>query len=130
VCPNQGIDSECGSNTTIAQSLQESDALFASPSSGESQCAHAACITKEINNGHALELDSLSLAREGAGVRLRWTAPRLDDGTGTPKSYEIWRRPMGSAGRFAQIGGTTGLAFLDTSAAAGNWQYSLTVVLD
>jgi CSLREA domain-containing protein len=130
VCPNQGIDSQCGSNATVARSLAESDALFADPSRSEGQCDRAACLGREINNGRALELDSLSIARESESVRLSWLAPAFEDGTSSPRSYKIWRRPIGSKLPFAQIGSATALTFVDTSAGTGSWQYNLTAALN
>jgi hypothetical protein len=128
VCPSQGLDSQCGSNVSVAQSLAESDELFDDPSRSESQCDHAACLAREINNGHALEFDTLSLSREGGNERLTWLAPTLDDGTSTPERYKVWRRPMGSALPFVQIGTTAVPTFLDASVGTGDWQYNVTAV--
>ena len=128
VCPNESLDSRCGNNGTVAQSLAESDAIFDDPSRTYAQCAHAECLDKEINNGHALELNSLSVSRQGGHVRLRWIPPPWDDGMGTPPSYKVWRRPMGPGAPFVVIGAVTGSTFLDTAAGTGNWLYNLTTV--
>ncbi len=128
VCPVQGLDSECGTNRTVARSLAESDAIFRDPSRTAAQCEHAKCVDEEINNGHALELDTLSTRRELGKVRLNWAAPILDDGTGTPSGYKIWRRPIGSRAPFALLGTTSATTYLDTSATAGSWQYDVTAI--
>jgi len=59
---------------------------------------------------------------------MSWVAPVLDDGTGTPAGYRIWRRPLGSLAAFTQLGTTTGTTFLDTSAGASSWEYNLTPI--
>ena len=128
VCPSNAIDSTCGSNDNVGQSLDESDAIFNNPSRTNAQCDHAECLDKEINNGHALELDTLVLSRDLGKVRLTWVAPNFDDGLGSPSSYKIWRRPMGSNLPFVLIGTTTNTTYLDASAGTGAWQYDLTTV--
>jgi len=128
VCTNDSLDSRCGSSSSVGQSLAESDGIFSDPSRTNAQCADAECLDKEINNGHALELDSLSLSLEGGHVRLRWAPPPWDDGTGAPRSYRVWRRPLGPAVPFVLIGTATGSTFLDGSAGTGNWLYNLTAV--
>jgi hypothetical protein len=84
VCAAQSIDSQCGGNASVGQSLTESDAILQSPSRNEDTCAHAKCLDEEINTGRALEMNSLGLRREGSGFRLDWRPPYLDDGTGHP----------------------------------------------
>ena len=79
-------------------------------------CKAARCELREINNGHALEMNSLLLSMENNKVRLTWSSAVLDDGTGAPDSYEIWRRPVGSNSAFIKIGTTTGVTFLDVTA--------------
>jgi hypothetical protein len=128
VCPSNGIDSSCGNNVSVAQSLAESDAILADPDRTNAECDHAECLDKEINNGHALEFDTLLTTREGGSVRLNWTAPTLDDGTGTPQSYKISRRAVGSMAPFVQIGSTPNVTFLDVTAGTGSWQYNVTPV--
>ena len=81
---------------------------------------------REINNGHALERNSLLVSMENNKVRLTWLSPVLDDGSGTPDSYELWRRPLGSSAAFTKIGMTTGLTFLDTTAGTAMWEYEIT----
>ena len=54
----------------------------------------------------------------------------MDDGSGDASSYTVWRRPMGSAVAFVQLGTTSGLSFLDRDAATGNWEYEVTFTID
>ena len=127
VCPAQSIDSDCGNNGTVAQSENEADTLLSNPSRSNAQCDHAECLAKEISNGHALELNTLATRREVGNVRLNWQAPLLDDGTGQPRGYKIWRRAIGSTAPFVLIGTTNSTpTFLDTTAGSGSWQYDVT----
>jgi hypothetical protein len=126
VCPSNAIDSECGSNSNVGQSLAEADAILDNPSRNTLTCNQANCLAKEINNGHALELDSLLSMREGTSIRLNWLQPYVDDGQGAPKSYSIWRRAIGSKTPFVKIGTVTGLTYLDTTVGTGSWEYDLT----
>jgi subtilisin-like proprotein convertase family protein len=128
VCPSNALDSACGNNASVAQSLAESDAIFADPYRTDAECDHAECLDREINNGHALELDTLRIAREAGSVRLNWTAPTLDDGTGAPRNFKIWRRATGSVAPFVLIGTTPNVTFLDATAGTGSWQYDVTFV--
>jgi len=125
VCPGNAIDSACGDNTTVDQSLDESDEIFANPARTTATCNVAECLDKEINNGHALELDSLLSTREAGSIRLSWLAPNVDDGQGQVNHYTIYRRAVGSKAPFVQIGTTTGLTFVDVNAASGSWEYDL-----
>jgi hypothetical protein len=126
VCPSNGIDSACGNNSSVAQSLAESDAIFDNPSRTTATCNHAECLDKEINNGHALELDSLLSVREGVNIRLNWQVPYVDDGQGAPRNYSIYRRAVGTKTPFVKIGTVTGLTYLDTTVGTGSWEYDLT----
>jgi hypothetical protein len=124
VCTANAIDSNCGSNSsTVGSSLAEMDTIFLNPERESVTCDHAGCLGKEINNGRALELNSLSVELESGRVRLNWLAPILDDGTQTASSYTVWRRPLGSIDPFQQIAATTGLTFLDSGAGTMAWQY-------
>jgi hypothetical protein len=129
ICPSQGLDATCSAATTVGQAFSSGNAVILNPSHTNQQLAVVECQSIEISNGHALELDTLKVKREGSNFRLNWVAPTLDNGTGTPKSYKVWRRPMGSMAPFVQIGTTTGLTFLDTTAGTAAWQYDLTSVL-
>jgi hypothetical protein len=130
VCTTQSIDSQCGSNDNVGQSMAESDGILNSDTRDGTSCAHAKCLDEEINTGRALEMNSLTLRREGSGVRLEWHPPYLDDGTGHPSKYNVWRRPQGSLVPFTKIGTTTGAFFVDTLAGSGAFHYEITAVMN
>jgi penicillin amidase len=131
VCMEQGLDSHCQGNnfTTVSQSFADADAILADPGRNKDTCKDAKCELQEINNGHALEMNSLLLALENNKIRLNWSTPILDDGSGRPDHYEIWRRPMGSNDEFVKIGTTTGTTYLDTTAGTALWEYDLTAAI-
>jgi hypothetical protein len=129
VCTAQSIDSQCGGNANVGQSLAESDAILSSPSRDGDSCGHAKCLDEEINTGRALELNTLVLRLEGIGVRLDWHPPYLDDGSAHPAAYHVWRRSHGSLAPFVQIGVVTEPTFLD-EAAIGAYQYEVTAVMN
>ena len=108
----------------------ESDGILASPSRDRDACSHAKCLDEEINTGRALEMNTLTVNLEGADVRLAWSPPFLDDGTGHPKSYNIWRRPLGSLAPFTKIGQTTDPTFVDTTSGSGAFEYEITAVMN
>jgi hypothetical protein len=60
---------------------------------------------------------------------LAWTPPVLDDGSGTPSHYEIWRRAGRTNAAFVKIGTTTGLTYLDMSLSTPNVEYQITAVI-
>jgi uncharacterized repeat protein (TIGR01451 family) len=128
ICPAQGLDATCTSADTVGQARQAADVVQMNPGHTNQQLATAECQSKEINNGRALELNTLGLKREGSSVRLTWEAPLLDDGTGSPAKYKVWRRPAGTVLPFAQMGVTTSTTYLDTIAGSGAWQYNVTSV--
>jgi uncharacterized repeat protein (TIGR01451 family) len=128
ICPNQGLDATCTTATSVGQARTQANAVLVNPGSTNTQFAQVECQATEINNGKALEFDTLKMKREGTGMRLNWQAPLLNDGTGTPSSYKIWRRPMGSMAAFTQIGTTTGLTFIDNNSGTTMWQYEVTSV--
>jgi len=128
LCPSQGIDGSCTGASTVGGALHNADVLLANANRSNNDCSQADCTAQDVNTGHGLEFDTLSLRREGGNVRLNWIAPTLDNGSGTPSSYKIWRRPMGSMVPFVQIGTTTGTTFLDQTAGTAAWQYDLTSV--
>ena len=129
VCTAQSIDSQCGDNANVGQSLTESDAILGNTSRDASGCAHAKCLDEEINTGRALELNTLVLRIEGIGVRLDWHPPYLDDGSAHPTAYHVWRRSQGSLSPFVKIGVVTEPTFLD-AAAIGAYQYEVTAVMN
>jgi hypothetical protein len=128
VCASNSIDSDCGSNSTVGQSETQADTLLSNPARTNAQCDQASCLAKEINNGHALEFDTVTTLREGGNIRLNWQIPYTDDGLTHPKSYKIYRRAIGSLAPFVQVGSTTGTTYLDLTAGSGNWQYDVTTV--
>jgi hypothetical protein len=58
VCTTQPIESQCGGNTNVGQSLTESDAILADLARNDDTCDHAKCLSEEINTGRALQLNS------------------------------------------------------------------------
>jgi hypothetical protein len=106
VCPSQSLDATCSGAATVGEAFSAGNAILVNPAHTNAQLAMVECQATEINNGHALTLDTLLVARELGGVVLRWTAPHLDDGTGTPRRYKIWRRAIGPAAPYVQIGST------------------------
>jgi hypothetical protein len=130
VCTAQNIDSQCGGNTNVGQSLAESDAILVSPSRDRDTCIHAKCLDEEINIGRALDMNTLTLRLEGSDVRLAWTPPYIHDGAGQPKKYNVWRRLQGSFSPFAKLGDTTEPTFLDTTCGGGAFEYEITSVMN
>jgi hypothetical protein len=130
VCTAQSIDSQCGENGSVGQSLAESNAILSSPSGSNDTCAHAKCLDEEINTGRALELNSLTLRREAGGIRLEWRPPYLEDGTGHPSKYHVWRRVRGSLAKFTKIGITIDPGFLDAGSGSGAFEYEVTAVMN
>jgi N-acetylneuraminic acid mutarotase len=130
VCTAQNINSQCGNNRRVGQSLSQSDAILSSPSRTAEACADAKCLDDEINSGRALEMNSLTLRREGSAVRLEWRAPYLDGGAGRPTAYRIWRRAQSGPAPFVQIGETADPTYLDTNSGTGAYQYEVTAVMN
>jgi N-acetylneuraminic acid mutarotase len=130
VCTLQRIDSQCGSNDTVGQSLAESDAIQSSASRSADICAHSKCLDEEINTGRALEMNTLTLRREGSSVRLSWRVPYLEDGTGQPTRYHVWRRVAGSLAAFTKIGTTSLTSYLDSASGSGAFEYEVTAVMN
>jgi hypothetical protein len=128
VCTAQGLDSQCGSNANVGQSLAESDAILSSASRTSESCAQAKCLAEEVNTGRALELNSLTLRREGGAVRLSWRAPFLNDGNVQPTKYHVWRRVRGSMAPFTKVASTADPTYLDTG--AGAFEYEVTAVMN
>jgi len=130
VCTAQSIDSQCGGNANVGQSLAESDGILGSASRNDGTCAQAKCLDEEINTGTALELNSLTVTVEAGAIRLDWSPPYLDDGSGHPIRYNVWRRPQGSVLPFRKIGEATEPTFIDLIAGSGAFQYEVTAVMD
>jgi len=129
VCTTQSIDSRCGSNDSVGQSLAESDAILDSPSRNFDTCSHAKCLDEEINTGSALELNSLTMNREQGGVRLTWLPPYLSDGSPAPEKFHVWRRAQGSLSPFVRIGEVADPTFLDMESGSDSWDYEITFVI-
>jgi len=129
VCTAQSIDSQCGGNANVGQSLAESDAILESPSRNFDTCSHAKYLDEEINTGSALEMNSLALSLEAGAVRLIWEPPYLDDRSGVPGKYHVWRRLLGSLSPFAKIGEVTSPTFLDTATGSDAFEYEITAVM-
>ncbi len=145
VCLDQPIDSTCDHDshvhtlTTVGASLATSDAILASSTRDKDTCKDAKCLAREINDKKALrqhhhrvdkDFDARGVVHPDR-VRLSWLPPMMDDGSGTPTSYRIWRRPLNSGGAFVSIGTVNGdtLTFLDTTVGTGQWEYEVTVLL-
>jgi len=131
ICEEQRLDSHCqgNSSSSVHQSFSDADAILSDPGRDGEACRSATCELREINNGHALELNSLLLAFIKGRALLEWSPPVLDDGSGTPSFYEVWRRAARSNEPFAKIGTTTGLTFLDPSMGTANVEYRITAVI-
>jgi hypothetical protein len=131
VCLAQDLDSHCHGNThtTVAQSFADGDAILDNASRDQHTCNAARCELREINNGHALEMNSLVLSMDNGKVRLTWTLPMMDDGAAAPSYYELWRRPMGSGEDFTKIGQARGLSFVDGTAGTAVWEYDVSAVM-
>ena len=110
-------------------SFHTADGLLDDPSRTDGECKQAECLAKEINNGHALEFATLVVRKDGANFRLAWLSPILNDGTASPSSYRIWRRPSRSTAPFVQIGSSLSTQFVDMTAGTGSWEYEVVPVL-
>jgi hypothetical protein len=128
VCAAQAIDSGCGPNDSVGASFDQADALLSDPARTDAACRQAECVAKEINNGHAIEMNSLTLGVDAVGlVRLTWQVPDLDDGRMHPVAYHVFRRPLGSPEAFALVGTTSDPSFVDV-VATGDFEYEITAI--
>jgi hypothetical protein len=130
VCTARSIDSQCGNNGKVGESLAESDAILSSPSRNFDTCSQAKCLAEEINTARALGLNSLRPGLEVGGVRLVWQVPHVSDGSTIPRVYHVWRRPQGSLAAFTRIGETTDPSFLDAASGGSAWEYEVTAVMN
>jgi len=130
VCEEQNLDSRCHGNTstTVAQSFADADTILDDAGRTKDTCKDARCELREINNGQALENNSLVLSLDNNNVRLTWLSPVLDDGSGEPDAYEIRRRPLGSNDPFVKIGTVKALTFLDGDTGTAPWEYEIIAV--
>jgi len=123
VCPVQATSSICGSANSVGQTVTQVDAVLANPNSTIQQIGVAECQATEVNNGRALDLDTLKLGNESGNTRLNWVAPTLNN----PKNYTIWRRISGSGAAFVKIGTAFSATFLDTNTGTASWDYLVKV---
>jgi hypothetical protein len=124
VCAGQSIDSGCSSYSTVSDSFVAADAALALDSRTMQTCNAADCQAREINNGRALELNSLTITHVAGEIRLAWEPPRLDDPQQL-QGYKIWRRAVGSLAPFTHVGTTTTPHFVDPTGLTGNFEYDI-----
>jgi hypothetical protein len=92
-------------------------------------CKASACLSHEINNGHAFRIDRASAHRSANdGIVLTWEEPYLDDGNVRPTHYEIYRQTMFDPnGVFTLIGTSTELTFADDT--PGDFEYEVIAIV-
>ncbi len=139
ICPDQEVDSACGSDhdshnrwqTTVSASLATTDALLSDPARNKFTCKDARCLAKEINNGKGVHQVSLTLAMEaGNHIRLSWENPVMDDGSGAGVGYSIWRRALNADAVFVKILETTAMTYVDLNSGTDNWEYEVTFTVE
>jgi len=124
VCSDQSIASSCSSYDTVGDSFAAADAALAASGRTEATCDAAGCQAKEVNNGKALELNSLAISHVAGEIRLDWEIPLLDN-PNQLHGYRIWRRVVGSLAPFTQIGTTETPHFVDPTGLTGNFEYEI-----
>jgi uncharacterized repeat protein (TIGR01451 family) len=124
VCATQTIDSSCSSYTTVGESYAAADAALSNPGRTTATCDGADCQAKEINNGKALEANSLAITHVAGEIRLDWEAPLVDN-PNQIQGYKVWRRAVGSLAPFTQIGSTVNPHFVDPTGQTGNFEYEI-----
>ena len=124
VCETQPIDSACSSYTTVGASYDAADAALSSPGRTAATCDAADCQAKEINNGKALEANSLTISFVAGQLRLDWEAPLLEN-PAQLQGYKVYRRAVGSNVAFTQIGTVTTPHYIDPRGASGNFEYEI-----
>ena len=128
LCPSLAIDSACGGNTTVSQSLAEADGILSNPGRTPAQCATAKCESQELNTGIALQMDSLRMSTAaGGGITLAWQKPLWVDPSDPVTTYHVWRRIVGENG-YSQIGSVGGntTTFTDLNAGGFSYEYEVT----
>jgi hypothetical protein len=121
----QEIISQCGDNTTVAQSLNEANAILSNPDRTQTECVTAQCESEELDSGSAIAgVIVLYADLTSTSVRVRWYPP-----LGTPaRNYNLWRRVRG-VGSFAIITTTSFLTYEDTQIVNGvSYEYKVTVL--
>jgi uncharacterized repeat protein (TIGR01451 family) len=122
VCASSGLNPTCGDAETVGEAFDTADAILADPLRTTATCNSADCSTQGINNGHLLDLDTLTMAVVAGEVRLDWEPPL----TTTPiRRYKVWRRAAGSLAPFTLIGTTTTPHYSDTAAPLDNYEYEI-----
>jgi hypothetical protein len=124
VCETQPIESACGSSTSVGDSYDAIDAALSDPGRTAATCDAADCAAKEINNGKALEANSLAISFVAGQLRLDWEAPLLENPTAL-QGYKVYRRAVGSTAAFTQIGTTATPHFIDPTGTTGNFEYEI-----
>ena len=124
----QPIDSQCTKHETVLQSRRDADSLLCNESRTFSECVVAQCESEEINSGLALFANSLRVQRlAGGSIKLTWSPPLSSPQFAAPGRYRLWRRPN-SESPYVLLTETTNLAYTDTTAVQGNYQYEVTAV--
>jgi uncharacterized repeat protein (TIGR01451 family) len=124
VCETQPIASACSSYTTVGTSYDAADAALSNPSRTDATCDAADCQAKEINNGKALEANSLAITSVAGQIRLDWEPPLLEN-PAQLQGYKVYRRAVGSTAAFTQIGTTADPHFVDPTGMSGNFEYEI-----
>ena len=124
VCEDQPIESACGSATSVGESYDAMDAALSNPSRTAATCDAADCAAREINNGKALEANSLQITSVAGEIRLDWEAPLLENPNAL-QGYKVYRRAVGSSAAFTQIGTTATPHFIDPTGTTGNFEYEI-----
>jgi thrombospondin type 3 repeat protein/uncharacterized protein DUF11/slime mold repeat-containing protein len=122
VCASSGIDPVCGSAGTVGEAFDTADAILADPGRTTATCNSADCSTQGVNNGHVLQLDTLSMAVVAGEVRIDWEPPLSERPV---VRYKIWRRPVGSLAPFELAGYSETEHYVDRSGSTGNFQYEI-----
>jgi len=117
------IISQCGDNTTVAQSLLEANAILSNPARTAADCVTAQCESQELDSGAAITgIIVLYADRTDASVHVRWYPPNGTSGS----SYNLWRRVRG-VGSFSIIATTPNFYYDDTQMVDGvNYEYRVT----
>jgi hypothetical protein len=136
ICLAQEVDSHCGTDphesvlTTVQASLDAADDILSDPGREKDVCKDAKCLVKEINNGHGIHHTSLLLTKEaGERVRLTWSSPVMEDGTGEATGYTVWRRELRSPLPFTRIGTTNANATTFVDQTQGVFEYEVTFTI-
>jgi hypothetical protein len=126
VCLDQGLDSRCNDDLdTVGESFSSADALLANPNRRRSDCKKAQCQAREINNGRALDWNSLAITHVANQIRLDWEAPLVELDSPPIVGYRIYRRLVGTQDPFEEIGTSPTPHFVDPTGVAGAHEYEI-----